>query len=249
MIEFHKSLTPNSQKIDLMLEECELEHRTFIYDPLAGDHLVPAFRQLNPNYKLPVLVDLDTHDGGKPLTVFESGAILIYLADKTGRFLPLEAGPRSIAMQWLIWQVAGLGPMLGQAGHFVRYAPEGEAYGRERYVKEAHRLFNVMNSRLGESSFLGGGYSIADMACWPWVNAASAFSIDIGEFPAVHAWYERLLDRPAYQRLLSGQNAVPEELARARMTLTAEQWSNAFGDRMHNAVKPKRGDGPTELGA
>lgn len=229
MIMMHGNRSPNSQKVTLLLEEADIEYGVTEYDIGAGDLLTAEFGKINPNRRIPAIVDFDPVDGGGPLTVFESGAILLYLADKVGRFLPDDPRGRAQVTQWLVWQVAGLGPMMGQAGHFLRYAPEGEDYGINRYSKESMRLLNVMESQLRKSDYLAGEYSIADMACWPWINAAPMATEG---FPAIDAWKARLETRQAYSTVISGSAAIPQEMLLARMKLTPEQWSNLFGERL-----------------
>jgi GST-like protein len=165
--------------------------------------------------------------------VFETGAILVYLAEKSGKLLPTDLRRRSLAMQWLIWQMAGLGPMHGQAHHFVRYAPDGQPYAVDRYMKEARRLLHVLEYRLNEAEYLAEEYSIADIACWPWVRATRMIDIDLAEFPATQKWWNKINERPA---ILAGTGsrdlATPASYGQKRAQLTPEQWSNLFGDRM-----------------
>jgi len=163
MIDFHYVPTGNNLKIAIMLHETGLPYRLVKYDMLKGSHLTRDFRRVNPNNKLPAIVDTEPTDGEAPLPIFESGAILQYLAEKTGQLVPKDYRTRWLAIQWLTWQVAGLGPMLGQATHFQRYAPEGQTYGVERYTREARRLMDVLEYRLREAEYLAGEYSIADM--------------------------------------------------------------------------------------
>ena len=166
MIDLHYVPTMNGQKIAIMLEETGLSYSVRTYNLFGGDHLTAEFHALNPNHKLPVIVDREPADGGEPLAVFETGAILLYLAEKTGQLMPREFRAREIARQWLIWQVAGMGPMHGQANHFIRYAPAGQDYSVERYSKESRRLMAVLESRLSQAEFLAGSEdSIADIAC------------------------------------------------------------------------------------
>jgi GST-like protein len=167
MIELHYCPTPNCWKVAILLEETGLRYAVKRYDLFKGDHLVPAFRRINPNNKLPAIVDQDPADGGPEISVFESGAILFYLAEKTGQFLSRDARPRTATMKWLAWQIAGLGPMMGQAGHFVRYVREPHPYSAQRYLNESRRLLHVLEYRLRESEYLSDEYSIADMAVWP----------------------------------------------------------------------------------
>ncbi len=167
MIEVYFTPTPNGHKVSIMLEETGLPHRLLKMDVLAGDHLTPDFRRINPNGRLPAIVDHEPIGGGAPLPVFESGAILLYLAEKSGKFLPENPRRRSQAQQWLTWQMASFGPMQGQAHHFIRYAPEGQTYPTERYRNETVRLLHVLNGRLSEADYLAEEYSIADMAAYP----------------------------------------------------------------------------------
>jgi len=238
MIDLHFVPTPNGHKISIMLLETGLEHRVIQYRLLEGDHLTPEFREISPNSRAPAIVDHDPIGGGEPYPVFETGAILIYLADKTGRFLPADPRGRHLAIQWLMWQMAGLGPMHGQAHHFVRYCPEPVDYALNRYLSEARRLLSVMDRRLGEADYLAGEYSIADIACWSWIRAARAIDIDIAEYPHLKAWFERVGERPAVRE----GAAVPVDnhqvqTGSRKMNLTAEQWSNMFGVNMLQAIR------------
>ena len=234
MIDAHFTPTPNGHKVSIMLCETGLAHRLLPYDMLAGDHLTPAFRAINSNARLPAIVDHAPVGGGAPLTVFESGAILLYLAEKTGRFLSSEPRRRVAAQQWLMWQMAGLGPMHGQAHHFIRYAPEGQDYAVARYRAEALRLLRVLDRRLGEAAYLADEYSIADIACWPWVRATRAIALDLTPFGAVCDWFDRIAARPAVVAGTAVANAP--NLSRLRPELTDEQWSNLFGANMLAAI-------------
>lgn len=239
MIELHYCATPNGMKIALMLEEAGLPHRIVPYDIFEGDQLRPGFGRINPNHKLPAIIDHDPGDGAPPLAVFESGAILIYLAEKSGQFLAPHGAARSRAMQWLIWQAAGLGPMGGQASHFLRYAPAGQEYAVDRYTRELDRLLTVLESRLSKSAFLAGEeYSIADMAAWP--SRASSFVLgrDEPSRPATRRWYEAIAARPAVQRATARADLkAPEKYLGRHQKLTEAEWSNMFGDAMHAAVQ------------
>ena len=239
MIELHYVATANGLKVAIALLEFGLAYRVTNYDLFGGEHLTPEFRRINPNAKLPAIVDLAPVDGGEPLAVFESGAILLYLAEKAGRFLPAEPRARTAAQQWLFWQMAGLGPMHGQAHHFLRYAPAGQDYPVTRYSNEARRLLNVLDYRLNEARYLAGDeYSVADMAVWPWVGGATLIGIDIAELPAVHRWHQAIGARPAViAALASKETGIPAEYMQARAELTPEQWSNTFGDRMLAAAR------------
>jgi GSH-dependent disulfide-bond oxidoreductase len=227
--------TPNGHKVSIMLEEVGLPHTLIKMDMLAGDHLTPEYRQVNPNGRLPAIVDHDPIGGGEPLAIMESGAILLYLAEKTGKLLPENPRRRSLAQQWLMWQMASYGPMQGQAHHFIRYAPEGQVYPVERYRKETVRLLNVLERRLSEAEYLAEEYSIADIAAWPWTRAIRVIDLDIADFPATQAWFEKIGERPAVQIGTDVKNA--SNLASARPVLTEEQWSNLFGDNIHESAR------------
>ena len=198
MIDLYYAPTPNGHKITLFLEEAQLPYRLIRVDISKGEQFQPSFLAISPNNKIPAIVDHAPADGGGPLSLFESGAILLYLAEKTGKLLSGELRERHVILQWLFWQVGGLGPMLGQNHHFNHFAPQAVPYAIERYQVETQRLYGVLNRRLGESPWLGGNhYSIADIACWPWVNAHQRQRIDLANFPAVHNWFERIRQRPA----------------------------------------------------
>jgi GSH-dependent disulfide-bond oxidoreductase len=203
MIDLYTWTTPNGRKVSIMLEETGLPYRVHAIDLREGQQLSDTFRAINPNQRIPAIVDHDLPDG--PLTIFESGAILIYLAEKSGRFLPTEVRARSRALQWLMFQMSGIGPMLGQAGHFANTAPEKIPYAIKRYFDESIRLVGVLDRRLGEHDYLAGEYSIADMATYPWVIAAwplfkSLPPEQAGSMAHVGAWLERIGERPAVQR-------------------------------------------------
>jgi GST-like protein len=238
VIDLHYIATANGLKIGFLLEELGLDYRVIPYEMFAGEHLSPDFRRLNPNHKLPVIVDHAPSDGAGPLTVFETGAIMLYLADKAGRLIPRDLRRRSLAQQWLIWQVSGLGPMHGQAHHFIRYAPEGQTYAVERYTKEARRQLNVLEYRLREAEYLAEEFSIADLAVFPWVQGAHLIGFDLEQFPAIAGWCMKVLQRPAVQKTLGiPELKVPAHYVRERAGLNAEEWSNLFGDRMHAATE------------
>ena len=201
MIDLYYWPTPNGWKISIALEEMALPYRAVPVDIGAGDQFKPEFLAISPNNRMPAIVDHAPPDGGKPVPVFESGAILLYLADKSGQFLPKDLRARLLVTQWLMWQVAGLGPMFGQDGHFKLYAPEKLPYAIDRYDRECRRLLGVMEGQLQRTGdCLAGAYSIADMAVWPWIVTAKRRQIDLAEFPTVNAWFSRLRERPAVQR-------------------------------------------------
>jgi len=238
MIELHYSPTPNCWKVAILLEETGLPYTLKRYDLFKGDHLVPTFRRINPNNKLPAIVDHDPADGGPGISVFESGAILFYLAEKSGQFLPRDARPRAATMMWLAWQIAGLGPMMGQAGHFVRYAREPHPYSARRYLNESRRLMHVLEYRLRESEYLSDEYSIADMAVWPWIRFLALLEIDVAEFPHVSRWSDVVGRRPAVQRVFTSLATAPDPAyVREKRVLTDEEWSNTYGERMLQAAR------------
>ncbi|MDY0006653.1 MAG: glutathione S-transferase N-terminal domain-containing protein [Spongiibacteraceae bacterium] len=198
MLDLYFAPTPNGWKITIMLEECGLPYRVKLVNLASGEQFEPAFLAMNPNARMPVLVDPDAEGG--PLTVFESGAILMYLAQKTGRFLPADTRGFYRVTQWLFWQMANLGPAGGQASHFVNYAGEGHAYARQRYLDEYDRLLGVMNFQLADSEYLAGDYSIADMAAYPWLLPYRRYGFSLDGFPHLRRWYDALKSRPALRR-------------------------------------------------
>ena len=239
MIDLHYVATPNGQKISIMLEECGLDCRVITYDIFEGDQHTAEFGKINPNHKLPAIVDHEPAFGGGPHTVFESGAILQYLAEKTGRFLSPGPRRRSTEIQWLTWQVAGLGPMGGQAAHFVRYAPEKIDYAINRYTKEMDRLLTVLERRLEQSEYVGGdAYSIADMAIWPSRRVSFTVGINLEAWPNTYRWFKLVGERPAVVRGYSLEKyASPQKYLNRQQHLSAQEWSNMFGDKMLSAVK------------
>jgi GST-like protein len=192
--------TPNGWKISIALEEMGLPYRVKPVDIGRGEQFAPDFLAISPNGRIPAIVDDEPAGGGGPLAIFESGAILVYLAEKSGRFLPRDTRGRSDVLAWLFWQVGGLGPMLGQHGHFRLYAPEQIPYAIERYERETKRLYGVLERRLAGREHICGDYSIADMACWPWVLTHKAQGIDLAAFPELARWYGALKERPALRR-------------------------------------------------
>ena len=192
--------TPNGRKVSVMLEECGLPYTVHKIDISKNDQFTPKYVAINPNSKIPAIVDPDGPKG-KKLTLFESGAILIYLAEKTGKFLTKDPIDRYIVLQWLMFQMGGVGPMFGQAHHFMRAAKEQIPYGIERYGNEAKRLYGVMDKRLGEAKYLAGGdYSIADIATYPWVARHEWHRVALEDFPNVKRWYDTIGARPAVAR-------------------------------------------------
>ena len=224
MIELHSWPTPNGHKIHIMLEECGLPYAVHAVDIGAGDQFEPDFLAISPNNRIPAIVDPDGPDG-KPISLFESGAILLYLAGKTGRFLPAGTRGKYKVMEWLMWQMGGFGPMLGQTHHFRNYAKEKIEYAINRYSREAGRLYGVLDRQLARSEYVAGGeYSIADIAIFPWTRSWKNQGIDLSEFPNVTRWIGQLQERPAVQRGV-------QVLADRRKPLTSAQaHSILFGD-------------------
>jgi GSH-dependent disulfide-bond oxidoreductase len=200
MIELYYWPTPNGHKITLFLEEAGLPYRIEPVDITKGDQFAPDFLVFSPNNKMPAIIDRDPADGGEPQPVFESGAILKYLAAKTGRFGGADPRQRIEVDEWLFWQMASLGPMLGQNHHFSRYATEKIPYAIERYVNETRRLYGVLDKRLRDRDFIAGDYSIADMAAYPWIVPHEDQGMTLDDFPAVQAWFERIAARDATRR-------------------------------------------------
>jgi len=227
MIDLYTWCTPNGFKVSIALEELELPYRTIPVNISTGDQFTPEFLAISPNNKIPAIVDQEGPDG-EPYPVFESGAILLYLAEKTGRLIPKNTAGRSRVVQWLMFQMAGLGPMLGQAGHFYRYAPEKIPYAIERYTREAGRLLGVLDRRLGEVDYLAGEYSVADISCFPWVRTVEIRGDGLDDFPNLRRWHQSIGGRPAVQRGLE----VPDP-SMATQKLTDEARDILFGDAQY----------------
>jgi GST-like protein len=200
VIDLHYWPTPNGWKISIALEEMALPYRVVPVNIGRGEQFEPEFLAISPNNRMPAIVDREPPGGGEPLSVFESGAILIYLAEKSGQFLPPDARRRTQTLEWLFWQMAGLGPMLGQAHHFRGYAPEKIRYAIERYTNEANRLYGVLERRLQGRTYIVDDYSIADMACWPWIVPHERQGQRLDDFPNLQRWYETMKQRPGVQR-------------------------------------------------
>jgi len=200
MIEVYSWATPNGHKIHVMLEECGLAYRAIPVNIGAGDQFKPEFLKISPNNKIPAIVDPDGPDG-EPISVFESGAILLYLAAKTGRFLPVDLRGKYRVLEWLMFQMGSVGPMLGQAHHFRLYAPEKLGYAIDRYSNEARRLYGVIDKRLGQSRYIAADeYTIADIAIFPWLRSWKNQGIELDDYPALKAWFDGIAARPAVQR-------------------------------------------------
>lgn len=207
MIDLYYAGTPNGHKITLFLEESGLPYRLHRVNIGKGEQFKAEFLAIAPNNKIPAIVDQQPVDGGSPINLFESGAILLYLAEKSGKFLSAELRERSATLQWLFWQMAGFGPMLGQNHHFNHFAPQPVPYAIERFQVETQRLYGVLNQQLEKKLWIAGDhYSIADMAIWPWVNSHERQRIDLADYPAVRNWFERIRTRPATQRALELAN-------------------------------------------
>ena len=206
MIELYTWRTPNGRKVSVMLEECGLAYRVHKIDIGKDEQFAPAFLAISPNNKIPAIVDPEGPDG-RPMSLFESGAILVYLAGKTGRFLPADVRGKYVALQWLMFQMGGIGPMFGQLHHFLRAAKEEVPYAIDRYTKEKDRLYGVLDKRLGEAAFLAGDdYTIADIATYPWVARHEWHKTDLAAFPNVKRWFDAISARPAVVRGM----AVPD---------------------------------------
>jgi GST-like protein len=200
MIELHYWTTPNGHKITMFLEETGLPYRIVPVNIGKGDQFKPEFLAIAPNNRMPAIIDDEPADGGAPVSVFESGAILVYLAEKTGQFMPADLRGRVEVMQWLFWQMGGLGPMAGQNHHFGTYAPEKIPYAIDRYVNETNRLYGVLNKRLSDRPFVVGDYSIADMASYPWVVPYERQGQNLDDFPHLKRWFNAIAERPATVR-------------------------------------------------
>jgi GST-like protein len=227
MIDLYTWPTPNGHKVHIMLEETGLPYKVIPVDIGAGDQFKPEFLRISPNNKMPAMVDSDG-PGGKPMALAESGAILFYLASKSGRFLPEDLRARWQVMQWVMFQMGHIGPMLGQAHHFLQYAPEKIEYAMNRYRNEANRLYGVLERRLAESPFVAcEEYTIADMAIMPCLRFPERQGVNIDEYPSVKRWRDSIAARPAVQR------AVQVLADRRRPTMTAEQRENLFGAKQY----------------
>jgi len=197
MIDLYYWPTPNGHKITLFLEETAMPYTIFPVNIGKGEQFNPDFLKIAPNNRMPAIIDRSPQDGGAPISVFESGAILLYLAEKTGLFIPKDLRGKVTVTEWLFWQMGGLGPMAGQNHHFARYAPEKIPYAIDRYVNETNRLYGVLNRRLEGRDFLAGNYSIADMAAYPWIVPHEAQGQNLADFPNLQRWFEAIRNRPA----------------------------------------------------
>ncbi len=231
MIDLYFWTTPNGYKPLLFLEESGIPYRLLPVDISRGEQFKPAFLAISPNNRMPAITDHAPAEGDRPINVFESGAILLYMADKTGRFIPEDIAGRNQVLQWLFWQMAGLGPMLAQNNHFAHYAEQKIPYAIERYVNETTRLFGVLDTQLAMHEYIAGEYSIADMACYPWIRLYESLQQDLDDFPHLQRWFQQIDERPATQRsyaIGSAMNSSP--------TVTEESRKILFGQTRGQAA-------------
>ena len=232
MIELYYWPTPNGHKITIFLEEANLDYRIVPVDISAGDQFKPEFLRFSPNNRMPAIVDMNPADGGEPISIFESGAILLYLAEKTGSFLSADLRSRKTVIEWLFWQMGGLGPMAGQNHHFGQYAPQKIPYAIDRYVQETNRLYGVLDRRLQEHEYLASDYSIADMACYPWIVPYERQQQQLTDFPNLKRWFESIQSRSAVLRAYEkgqpfmGRPSVTEESRKILFGQTAATIQN-----------------------
>lgn len=233
MIDLHYWTTPNGHKITIFLEEAGLPYRIVPVNISRGEQFAPAFLAIAPNNRMPAIVDHDPRGGGAAISVFESGAILVYLAEKSGRFMPQDLRGRNEVLQWLFWQMGGLGPMAGQNHHFGQYAPEKIPYAIDRYVNETARLYQVLDNRLADREYVAGDYSIADMASYPWIVPWKRQRQDLDQFPHLRRWFDAIRNRPGVQRAY----AVAESVNTAP-TVDEEAKKLLFGQGAATVARP-----------
>ncbi|MES2162588.1 MAG: glutathione S-transferase N-terminal domain-containing protein [Pseudomonadota bacterium] len=226
MIDLYYAATPNGLKMTMYMEEAGLDYRLIRVNIGKGEQFAPEYLRISPNNKIPALVDQAPADGGPPLSMFESGAMLQYLADKSGFGLPRDPRARLEALQWLTWQVAGLGPMAGQIGHFNIYAPETVPYAIDRYTRETSRLYGVLDKQLQGRDFIAGEFSIADIACYPWIVPHEGHGQNLSDFPDLQRWFEAMRARPATVKAYVG---VENVYARKERNMSAEERAILFG--------------------
>jgi GST-like protein len=224
MIDLYFAATPNGLKARLFLEEAQLPYRVLPVSLGKGEQFKPEFLAISPNNKIPAIVDHEPAGGGAPISLFESGAIMLYLAEKTGKLIPQDAHGRAEVLQWLFWQMAGLGPMAGQIGHFNVYAPEKVPYAIDRYTRETSRLYGVLDRQLADRPFIAGEFSIADIACYPWIVPYEAHGQNLAEFPHLKRWFESMAARPATVRTYEGV----ENVYAPRQAISEEERSVLF---------------------
>ena len=238
MIDLHYWTTPNGHKVTMFLEEAGLPYRIVPVNIATGDQFKPQFLAIAPNNRIPAILDHAPADGGAPVPLFESGAILLYLADKIGRFVPpaTDIRGRAEALQWLFWQMGGLGPMAGQNHHFALYAPEKIPYAIDRYVRETGRLYGVLNKRLADRAFVAGAeYGIADMACYPWIVQHARQAQKLEDFPHLQRWFEAIAARPATQRAYALAAAI-----NTQPSVTAASAGLLFGQSAATVTAPPK---------
>ncbi len=208
MIELYSWPTPNGMKISIMLEDADIAHSVHPVSIRAGEQFAPSFLSISPNNRIPAIIDTDPAGGGAPVSLFESGAILLYLAEKTGLFIPADTHGRAEVLTWLFWQMGGLGPMAGQNGHFTLYASEKIPYAIDRYTAETRRLYTVMDKRLADRDYLAGAYSIADIACYPWIVPHEAHGQDLNAHPNLKRWFDKIAMRPAVVKAYADKDSL-----------------------------------------
>jgi GSH-dependent disulfide-bond oxidoreductase len=226
MIDLYFAATPNGLKARLFLEEAQIPYRLIPVSLSKGEQFNAEFLAISPNNKIPAIVDHAPTGGGAPITMFESGAIMLYLAEKSGHLIPVDLRARAEVLQWLFWQMAGLGPMAGQIGHFNVYAPEKVPYAIDRYTRETSRLYGVLNHRLADRDFIAGEFSIADIACYPWIVPHQAHGQNLDDFPHLQRWFETMAERPATLRTYEG---VENVYAPKQQSLSEEERRVLFG--------------------
>lgn len=227
MIELHSWPTPNGLKVSIFLEEAGLETKVFPVNIGKGEQFDPAFLKISPNNRIPAIIDTNPTGGGDPVTLFESGAILLYLAEKTGKFLPTDIHARAKTLEWLFWQVGGLGPMAGQNGHFNIYAPEKVPYAIDRYTNETTRLYGVLDKQLADSDYVAGEYSIADMAIYPWIVPHETHKQVLANHPNLKRWFDQVAARPAVAKVYAEKDAIYG----AQQPMTEEQRKILFNQK------------------
>src|SRR5258708_4890775 len=235
MIDIYYWPTPNGHKVTIFLEEADVAYEIRAIDISAGDQFKPEFLALAPNNRIPAIVDRQPVDSGQPISVFESGAILVYLANKVGRFLPSDLRGRTTVLEWLFWQVGGLGPMAGQNHHCSQYAPRRLSYATNRYVNETNRLYGVLDQRLADREWIADAYSIADMACYPWVVPWKKQGQNLDAFPNLRRWFDAMRSRPAVIRAYD--RAMPWV---SRSAVTAEGKKLLFGQTARTTLRTTR---------
>ncbi len=224
--------TPNGHKITIFLEEAGLDYQIHPVNIGKGDQFKPEFLKISPNNRMPAIIDTAPPDGVEPISVFESGAILLYLAEKTSKFLPTDLRSRKLVTEWLFWQVGGLGPMAGQNHHFNQYAPEKIPYACDRYTKETNRLYGVLNNQLAEKDYIAGVYSIADMACYPWIVPHAKQQQNLDDFPHLKRWFNTIANRPAVIKAYEKGREVASQ-----PTVTEDSKKILFGQTAANLQK------------